>query len=82
MGKCSNIFDQLLIYRKIQVSRNNLQVYKGQFLVCVFKLSNCFQIIYHSILINNCNNVSSEVLSSCIVITPGIILEEEGPYIT
>ena len=36
--KSSNTFDQLLIKWKIQVSRNNLQVYKVRFLICLFKL--------------------------------------------
>ena len=32
-------FDQLLIYRKTQVSRNNLQVYNARFSIFHFKLS-------------------------------------------
>ena len=39
IGKSSNTFEQLLIYWKIQVSRNNLQVCKVQFLICFFKFS-------------------------------------------
>ena len=37
--KISNIFDQLLIYWKTPISRNNLQVYNVRFLICLFKLS-------------------------------------------
>ena len=45
VGKCSNTFDQLLLYSKILVSRNNLEVL----------LNLPFQIvIYHPILCNNC----------------------------
>ena len=38
VGKSQNTFDQLLIYWIIQVSRNNVRVYKVQFLICLFKL--------------------------------------------
>ena len=37
--KSSNTFDQLLIYWKAPISRNNLQVYNVRFLICLFKLS-------------------------------------------
>ena len=39
-------------------------------------------IIYHPILSNNCNNDFPPVWSFCIVITPGVVLEEEQPCIT
>ena len=66
VGKCSNTFDQLLIYWKIRVSRNNLQVYIVWFLIYFFKLSSITNHL-SSILRNNCNSE---------VITPGIVFED------
>ena len=76
VGKYSNTFHQLLIYRKIRVSRNNLQKYTVRFLICLFKFSS---ITYHlsSILSNNGINAFPPLWSSCIVIIPGVVFEEE-----
>ena len=76
VGKCLSTFHQLLIYWKIWVSRNNLQIYTFQFLICFFKFSS---ITYQlsSILSNNCNNAFPPLWSSCIVIIPGAVFEEE-----
>ena len=74
MGKSSNTFDQLLIYWKIYVSRNNLQVYKVRFLICLFKLI----AIYHSVLSKNCNIIFPQVLVQY-GDTPGVVLKEEQP---
>ena len=52
----------------MEVSRNNLLVYKFRFLICVFELS-------FVILCDNCNNVFPPVL------TPGVVLEEKEPFI-
>ena len=54
----------MLIYWKIRVSRNNLQVSKVWFLITLFNFSS---ITYHlsSILSNNYNNVFTPVWSSC-----------------
>ena len=38
VGKSSNSFDQLLIYWKVQINRNNLQVYNARFLIFLLEL--------------------------------------------
>ena len=73
VGKTSSTFDSLLIYWKTKVIKNNL-------INTVVNLS--FQIpVYHSITSNNYNYVVSPVLL-LYSDTPGVILEEEKPYIT
>ena len=74
--KVQILFDQLLIYWKIQVVRNNHQVYKVRFLICL-KI-----VIYHPILSNKSKNVFPPVLSKLLYSnTPGVVPEEEQPYI-
>ena len=71
-------FDQLLIYWKIRVSRNNLQVYTVCFLTRLFKLSSitlCW-VITAAMLFLQCEAPAP------IVITPGVVLNEEEPDIT
>ena len=70
MGKSSNNFNQLLIYFKIEVSRNNLQLCNFRYLTWVFKI-----VIYLPITSNNCNNVVLLVLLLKND-TPGIALDE------
>ena len=74
VGKSSNIFDQLLIYWKIQVSRMNLSMQCSGFNL-TFE-----NVIYHPITNTNCNNVlPPELFLYCD--SPGVVREEEQPYI-
>ena len=75
VDKSSNTFDQLLVYWKIEVSRNNLLVYDVWFLICFSKLSSITlswlitaTIFYSPVLL-----LYSE--------TPGVVVEEKQPYI-
>ena len=68
-----------IVINKNSVSKNNLQVYKVRFLICLFKVSS---------IILSCAITATMFFLQCkapgvkLLVTNGVVLAETHPYIT